>query len=182
MHITSNQSEAALLTTWNNAWSSAWTDAGHGLDALYPAGTVLEGTSVATLNGTMHEVTKTPGTLNLPGTAVGDTLPYLNATLLSLRSASVQRHARGRIFLPAMEESFVNNDVLIPASVTRVSLAAQAVKAAITADGSTIFVTNKKPLKDGTPAFGKTIITTILVSNKPARQSRRTRKIQPVYT
>jgi hypothetical protein len=181
-HITSSQAESTLATTWNTAWQSAWTDSLHGLETLYPVATAMDSTSVATLSGVMRELTKTSVPAALPGTAAGDTLPYLNSTLISLRSNQLGPHRRGRVYLPAMEETNVNVDILIPAAVTRVSLALNAVKAAIEADGSTFFVTNKLALKDLTPPFQKTVITKFLVSNKPARQSRRARKILAVYT
>lgn len=180
-HVTSNQAEATLATTWNNAWVNAWTNATYGLQTLYPTSTEFTGTSVATLNATMHEVSKTRLADAAPGTAAGDTLPYINAVVISMRSTSIQKHGRGRMYLPALEETHVNGDIVIPAATAQIKTAVEAVFSAVTADGSTFFVTNKKPLKDGTPAYGKTVITSWLVSNKPARQSRRVKKVPALY-
>lgn len=180
-HITSNQNEATLLTTWTNAWEGAWTNATYGLAKVYPTTTEVTEFSVATLNSTMHEISKSRNVASLAGTAAGDTLPYLNAVVVSLRSNSVQKHGRGRMFLPALEETFVNGDVVIPTALGNISQAVNTVLSAIIADGSTNFVTNKKALKDGTPPYQKTQITKWMVSNKPARQARRTKKIPASY-
>ena len=184
LHITSSQAESALLTTWSNAWHAAWTDSGHGLNLLYPTTTGITGYSVATLNGIYEETSKSRATSTDVGTASGDSLPFLNATLVSLRSTSVSRHGRGRFFLPAMVETSVNADVLDSGDAARTSTAVNSVKTAIQADGSTIFVVDKgKPHAiPPVPAGPKFVITQWLVSNKPARQSRRVKKVRPVYT
>ena len=181
VHITSSQSETALATTWNNAVTDFWASGTHGVETLCPTNTGITQTSVATLNGTMHEVSKTRTPNVASGTDTADTLPYQEAIVLSLRGNSIQKHGRGRMFLPALAEDQVNGDVLVSAAQTRISNAIRAVWAAVNADGSTFFVTNKKPLKDGTPAFQKTVVTTPLVSNKPARQSRRVKKVPATY-
>jgi hypothetical protein len=85
------------------------------------------------------------------------------------------------MYLPAMVETAVNADVLISSAQTRVHSAVNALFAAIRADGSTVFVANKRVLTDGTVPFTKSVILTQLVSNKPARQSKRVRKVAAVY-
>jgi hypothetical protein len=184
LHITSSQAEATLLTTWENAWNSAWNDGTHGLKVLYPTTTEITGYTVATLDASYQQTTKSRVASTQAGTATGDSLPYLNAIVVSLRSNSVVRGGRGRFYLPATEETFVNNDVVASTAVTRVSAAVLAVKSAIEADGSTVFVVRKPQPRaiPPVPAGPKYVITSWLVSNKPARQSRRVRKVRPVYT
>lgn len=179
--VTSNQLEANLLTTWTNAWEAAWTDAAHGLQTLYPVGTEITEFKVVTLGPTGRHMTASTNVASLVGTAAGDTLPYLNATLVSLRSGGLQKTNRGRTYLPAMEETNVNGDILIPASQGRTSAAVNAVFSAIKADGSSVFVWPTKLPKSGVSLYTKTVITEMKVSNKPARQSRRVRRITPSY-
>lgn len=184
VHITSTQSESALATTWANAISNMWTDPAHGVESLYPTATEVTSTSVATLNGTMHEVSKTVTPAALPGTSAADTLPYQEAVCISLRSNDIRKTGRGRMYLPALAEDQVNADILILTAQTRISTAIKAVWANINADGSTFFVTPtnaKKPPKNGVPLYTKSVVTTPRVSNKPARQSRRTRKVAASY-
>ena len=138
---------------------------------------------VSTLDSNYNEVSKTQSTLALPGTNTSDSLPFLVAEVVSLRSNLIGARTRGRTFLPAMAEDQINNDLVIPAAVTRISAAVRAVQSAIQADGSTIFVAKRGqpsapiPIPPG-PKF---VITTLLTSNKPARQARRTRKVRATY-
>lgn len=180
-HITSGASESALATEWHNAWNTAWTSGAFGLDTLYPTTTAITEVTVATLNGTMHEVSKTTQGLALPGISSADTLPYQESVVISWRGLAIQRYGRGRWYMPALAEDQVNGDVVITTAANRIKTAVQSVYTAMTTDGSTFFVTNKKALKDGTPPFRKTIVTTPLVATKPARQSRRTRKVPTTY-
>lgn len=187
LHVTSARVPADMLATWTSAINNAWTNASFGLQTLYPVGTKTTKVSVATLNATMREIAKIEDTsVQHAGTATGDTLPFLNSSLISLRSANIQRKGRGRLYLPAMEETFVNDDVVIQSAVDKMKAAWQAVFAAIQADGSTVFVFNRQPTSDKhppvIPAYTKEVITTVLASNKPARQSRRTRRKAAVYT
>jgi hypothetical protein len=182
VRMTSGQTAQQLLTTWESAWSAAWTNATYGLEQFYPVATQVDYFRVASLDATMHETQNFKINSVIPGTATGDTLPYLNATVVSQRSAFSKRFNRGRFYLPAMEETFVNNNVLDPAAAVKIGNAVRSVFTSITADGSTVFVTSLKPHKDGTGQYQKTPIILWEVSNKPARQARRVKKQVAVYT
>jgi hypothetical protein len=133
------------------------------------------------MNGTFHEVSKTVTPNIVAGTAAGDTLPIQEAIVISERSNSVQKFGRGRMYLPALEETFVNNNVLDVTTQGKISGAVNSVRVAIQADGSMFFVVSKKPHKDTTGQYVKTVITLWKVSNKPARQSKRNNKTASVY-
>lgn len=182
LRVTSNQAQASLLTTWQNAWTNAWTNATYGLATMYPTGTEITEYSVATLDANYKQVSKSLAAVSQPGTSTDDTLPYLNSIVVSTRTAMIGRHARGRFFLPSPGESSINNNVVTSAAVTRVKSAVESVKTAIQADGSTFFVVHVPTITPPTVAGPKYVITDFLVSNKPARQSRRVSKIQPTYT
>lgn len=174
LRITSNQTPDALLTTFSNAWIAAWTNGTYGLNTLYHTDTTTTEYTVAPLDGNMREVTKSVLTSITPGTSSDTALPNDNAIVVSLRSPYIGKSRRGRAFLPAPVEGIVSAGQYTSASMTRVKTAFQSVLTAIQADGSTVFVTNLKPLKDLTPAFRKTVITSILVARKTATQTRRT--------
>lgn len=180
-HMTTGQSEDSLATQWLAAWEDAWTSSTLGLNTLYPATTTINGVSVATLNATMHETSKTRRTISHPGTSTADTLPYQEAIVVSWRGPNIQRHGRGRWYLPALAEDQVNGDVLITAAANRIKDAMNDVYNRMQGINAQFFVTNKHPLKDGTPAFQHTTVTTPLVALKPARQSRRVRKVPTSY-
>lgn len=180
-HITSADSESSLATRWASAWNSSWTSGAYGLQTLYPTGTAITEITVATLNGTMHEVSKTRTPLPLPGISSDDTLPFQESVVISWRGLAIQRYGRGRWYLPATVETVVNADALTNTAATRIKNAINALYTTMTTDGSTFFVTNKKALKDGTPPYRKTIVTTPYVALKPARQSKRVRRIPTSY-
>ena len=181
-HITSSDTETGIAGRWHDIWNSSWVAGGTGLNAIYPTSTAVTSVSVSTLNGTMHEVSKTVLPLALAGISSDDTLPYLNSIVISWRGTAIQRYGRGRWFMPATVETVVNGDVLTSGAAGRFKATVTSVHNTMVADGSTFFVTNKKALKDGTPPFRKTIVTTPLVAMKPARQSRRVRKVPTSYT
>lgn len=174
--LTSASALATVAASWNTAWTSAWTDATNGLEQFYPTTTSMTATRAAILDATMHETQNTVTPNVHAGTATGDTLPYLNAIVVSQRSTFSKRFNRGRFYLPAMEETFVNGNILIPAAQTKVKAAVLSVFNSITAGGNTVFVTSLKPHKDGTGQYQKTVIDLWEVSNKPARQARRVKK------
>lgn len=180
-HITSNQADATLLTTWANAWTAAWTDGTHGLQAMYPVGTAISEFTVARLNGQQKQVAKVEVGATLPGTDTANSLPTFNSVVISWRAATIGRHDRGHQSLPAPAEDVVVQDKLTGPTITRVKAAILAVQAAIQADGSTIYVVNPNTLVDGTPPYSKVILTTPLVRDKLGKQSKRYRKELAVY-
>lgn len=180
-HITSAASESTIASRWATAWTQAWTSGSFGLQTLYPTGTAMTEVTAATLNGTMHEISKTRLPLPQAGISSDDTLPFQESVVISWRGLAIQRYGRGRWFLPSTVETVVNGDALTNTAATRIKNAVEYVYTQMTIDGSTFFVTNKKALKDGTPPYRRTIVTTPLVALKPARQSRRVKRIPTSY-
>lgn len=172
-HITSSQTEPALLTTWQNAWTAAWTDGTHGLDAMYPVGTKITEFTVSTLNGDFTERSKSGAGVNLLGINTGTSLPSQVSMVISWRSTRVGRHYRGHQSLAAPAEDQVVNDMLTGPAVTRLKAAILAIQAAIQADGSTFFGFNRIALKNGTPAGDKVVYTTPMVRDKIGTQDNR---------
>ena len=162
-----------------NTWELAWNDPTNGLNQFYPVGTRMEYTRVAQLDAKMKEIQNKTTPASHPGTATGDTLPFLNSTLVSQRTDFSAKWDRGRFYLPAMEETFVNNNVLIDAAGTKIQLNMDAAFNALTAGGNTIFVTSLKRHKgdvDDSNLYKHEIVTKWKVAKKPARQSRRVKK------
>lgn len=184
-HITSAQSPSALLTTWTNAWVSAWTDGTHGLDALYPTTTTISRFSVATLDGLYLQVAKVEGTSSHAGTSTGDSQPYSDSTLVSLRSLTqIGKHARGHFFLPAMDETYWDANTFNATQAARASVAVNTVRTAIQADGSTFFVVdvgNHRAVPPVLPGPKYVMDAPWRVSNKASSQRSRTKKIRPTY-
>lgn len=181
-HITSNQTEAALLTTWQNAWTTAWNLATTGLNTVYTTGLTITQFEVGTLNGTMRKISKSTANVSLAGIATGTSLPANNSIVVDWTSNTTQRYGRGRQQLPAPADSQVVNDDLVAGTATNVKAAMNSIHTAVNADGSTYFVFPRFPTQGGQPAFTKTVVTTPLVRNKTGSQRKRYKKEVVSYT
>lgn len=183
LHVNSASTEAEMWTTWSEAVSDMWTNETYGIQEFYPILTEVTSVSVATLDEAMHIETLTENVLPLPGVSTADTLPILNSTLVRLTGTGRKRYQRGRMFFPAMAETFVNNDVVIPTTALQVGIAVTTLCNSLRAAGGTIFVYNADVIEGPPliPAFTHQTITKSECSNKPARQSRRADKKTAVY-
>jgi hypothetical protein len=180
-HITSTQSPSALLTTWQNAWTSAWNLATTGLATVYEAGTSITGFEIGTLNGSMHKIAKSTATVSLAGTATGTGLPGANSIVVDWTSTTTQKYGRGRMALPAPADTQVADDSLLATPGANVKAAMQTVQNGVQADGSTFFVYPRFATQSGQPAFTKTVLTAFSVRKQLGTQRRRTRKVTKTY-
>lgn len=180
-HITSTQSASALLTTWQNAWTSAWNLATTGLATVYATSTSITGFEVGTLNASMHKVAKTTASVSLAGTATGTGLPGANSIVVDWTSTVTQRYGRGRMALPAPADDQAANDALLATPGANVKAAIASVQTAVNADGSTFFVFPRFTTQSGQLAFTKTVLTSFAVRQQLGTQRRRTRKTTKTY-
>jgi hypothetical protein len=182
-HITSNQSEAALLTTWDNAWTAAWNLATTGLDTVYTSAMTIDEFEVGTLNGSMRKVSKSISTAALAGIATGDAGADNTSIIVDWFSAGTLRNQRGRQKLPAPAESQVAGGVLLSTPATNVKAAMDSIATAVRADGSTYFVFPRYTTETGVPAFTKTVlIGNALIRNQLGSENKRERKVAKTYT
>jgi hypothetical protein len=182
-HITSNQSESALLTTWDNAWTTAWNLATTGLATLYTSATTITEFEVGTLNGTMRKTSKSVNTASLAGSASGDAGADNTAIVVDWQTAGTLRNQRGRQKLAAPAESQVAGGVLLSTPATNVKAAMDSIATAIRADGSTLFVFPRFATEGGVAAFTKTVlIGNALIRNQLGSQNKRERKVTKTYT
>lgn len=182
-NITSNQTGQGLLTTWANAWASAWSTGTTGIQTLYPTTTEITKYNIVLYDANWRGSAQWGQNVAAPGTAVGDSLPFQESVVVSMRGNQMGGHGRGRFYMPALEETFVNNNKVISSAQSRLSAGVNLVKASMTADGSTFFVFQRPQPKHVPPivAGPKYVVNVFEVSDKPATQKRRTRKIQPTY-
>lgn len=179
--ITSGQPEATLLTTWANAWTTAWNLATTGLGVMYDANTKITQFEVGTLNGTMRKVSKSLDPVSLAGTSTGDPYSANNSVVWTWESAVTQKYGRGNQKLPPPTEAFVDGDILTATAGANFKAAAASIKAAITADGSTFFVAPKYATESGQAAFAKTVLTTVQVRQQLGTERKRTKKEPKTY-
>lgn len=184
--VNSPQDLATILATWKSAWETTWSDGTHGLNILYPTTTGVDQYRAYLLDSNFRSTQVATDTSTKVGTGTADSLPWETAIVVSLRSAATGAKGRGRMKMPAIVETSVNANVLDHGDGARIKDALNAVKAAIQADGSTMFVA-----KPGRPATARVPIAvppgpiytvlTLEVSDKPGSQKNRVKKIKPVY-
>jgi hypothetical protein len=172
---------ASFLATWATALTNFWTDGTHGVETLYPVGTVLEEATAAVLDSTMREGEKLTQSLALPGTNVGDSLPAQDAILVSLRGAAVGKKNRGRMYLPGPADTVAIVGEMDNTSTTRVSTAINALFNDMRAAGSTFYVYNAKANAHDPVPFVLKVITTEKVDRFIRSQRRRQEKNRAVY-
>lgn len=179
--VSSGSTIDVVAALWDTAWTAAWTDVTNGLNQFYPTTTEKTYTRCAELDATYHEIQNIVTPAVQPGLTTGDTLPYQEAIVVRQSAISTKRWNRGRFYLPATDETFVNGNILISTAQNKMALAVKGVYNTITAGGDNVYVVSRKAHKDMTGLYTYTVITKWSVSNKPARQSRRTKKNVPLY-
>jgi hypothetical protein len=181
-HITSTQSEAALLTTWANAWTTAWNLATTGLATVYTAATTITEFEVGTLNGSMRKVSKSLDPVSLAGSNASDAGAQNTAIVVDWNSAGTLRNQRGRQKLPAPGEDQVVGGVISATPGANIKAAMDSVATAVRADGSTYFVFPRYATETGVPAFTKTVlIGNAAVREQLGSQNKRERKVPKTY-
>lgn len=182
LHITSSQSESALLTTWSNAVIAAWTHATYGLNLIYPTNTLIDSFQVSTLNASMLELSKSVLVSSHAGITGTASEPERLAINVFLSSDVLANNARGFMRLPAPITGVFLQDVMDPTIGGHIKSAITDIFAAIRADGSTVFSFNRKLTKKlALPAFSKEVLTVEEVSDAPSSCEQRGDKRTPIY-
>jgi hypothetical protein len=181
MHITSPQSEAALLATVSAAWAAAWAHGTYGFRIVYPTTTGIDSVTMYTLDAALKGVSKSVQAIPDVGLSAVDTEPWEVAIDVELRNGGLRPDQRGRIKLPAPDVTVFTANVMDTTIQGHLKSAVSDVFAAIRADGSTVFTYPRKATKRGVAALTHNIMLTEVISSKPGVNSVRTREIKPVY-
>lgn len=168
INMNSAASAAVVESDWGAQVISAWTNGSHGIETLFPTATTL------TLTRTDRLKLVTVGTVNklrvdlvaqdiqtLAGTSANASLPDQNCILVSLRSATPGKEGRGRIHLPAPDETLVTTGELGSTPTTRVSTAIEALRAGMASAGHQPIVLTYVLTKVGTPVGDFRAITSV---------------------
>ena len=179
--ITSTQSPSALLTTWQNAWTTAWNLATTGLATVYNATTTISQFEVGTLNASMSKVAKVTANVNLVGSDANDPISGNNSIVVHWTSSVTQKYGQGFMKLPPPCEDMVNGLVIAATPGANIKAAIGAVRTAIQADGSTFFVAPRFLTESGQPAFAKTVLTAFAVREQLGDMRVREQKVTKTY-
>lgn len=163
-HFDSAADIATIQADWFAQVSSFWTNGTHGVETLYPTGTVLTRTQTAELTGVpFREGAQQFATMTLAGTSADDSMAEQCVILVSLRGADAGKKNRGRIHLPAPVETAAVGSQLGTTPATRVSTAIRALYDGMRLAGHTPVVYNTKiskvPTVDPVVQTLKTIVT-----------------------
>ena len=179
--ITSTQSPSALLTTWQNAWTSAWNLATTGLATVYDAATTITEFEVGTLDSNMRKVAKSTASVSLAGSDAGEPISGNNDIVVFWESTVTQKYGRGFQKLPPPTENMVNGLVIAATPGANITAAINSVWTAVKADGSTFFVAPRYTTETGQPAFAKTVLTAFKVREQLGDMRTREQKVTKTY-
>lgn len=181
--ITSNQSPGALVTTLSTALTDMWSNGTYGVGAQYVPAITIDGFDVITLNGTFAEVDKVHQTLALVGTSGDAPLSDKSTMLMKKLCSGIGRTKRGFTHLPAPVEGVLDGGLYTVPARNRFTTAMRALRTAIAADGSTVFVhTGSETSSTGIPPYTKTVVYDVTCSNKPGTQRNRMNKVPGIYS
>lgn len=166
---------------WHTQIGSFWTNGSHGVETLFPTTTSLTLTSTAALSALGREGLKQTATETLPGTSANDGLPEQDCILVSLRGASVGKMNRGRIHLPAPDETVVDAGEMQVTATTRVSTAIGALYAGMRIAGHDPVVWNVHTSVHDPVAFTPKSIVTEEVDRQIRTLRMRSRGKRAVY-
>lgn len=191
MHFTSGSSVTAVEAAWLTAMTAAWSTNANPLKAIYPAGTTLETTKTEALGTVVFPgppaVTKLLASAvssdnpAIAGTSANPAMNDQDAIVVSLRSAVVGRHGRGRIHLPAPDRTLVTASELDATTAAHISTDIIGVLTSMTAGGHSPVVVNYTAGKAGTPV-GSTVAITTAETDRVLRSARiRSKHRKAVY-
>jgi hypothetical protein len=173
-------SEATAASTLNSAVTALWTTATNGLENFIASDVSLTQTAVSTLNSTLHQTTITRTANVVPGTAATDSLPKQSTIVVTTRSAQATKAGHGRFFLPPFAVGTVGvGGVLSSATQTSLQTVFNAFFASLSTGGLTLFIQNRRALKNGTPAGTRNTLITYDIANKFEVHRRRVSKVVP---
>jgi hypothetical protein len=180
--FSSSASLTVVEANWESELMNLWTNGAYGLETLYPTTTVLQGDSVYELQVNLgpplrvDAIGLAQSAFSAPGTSANDGLPDQDAVLVSLRTAFPGTWARGRTYLPAIDETIVVGDLIGSVPATRVTTAMTALRSNMAAAGHVQVLLNERPTRhDPLLAIPKTV-TSCKTDRVMRTQRRRVRK------
>lgn len=173
-------SEATAASTFDGAMSTLWTTATSGLETMIPTDVSLTATQAATVDTNLHQVTLTKNANVKAGTDANAALPKQLSIVVTTRSAAPIKSGHGRFWLPPFAVDTVGTGGLLASTTqTHLQTVFNAFFNTLTTAGLSLFIENRRPLKNGTPAGTRHTLTTYDVSNEFRVHRHRVSKIVP---
>jgi hypothetical protein len=182
MRMTSTSSESSIAATLDSAVNVLWTTGTDGIAHLTNADTTLEGSTVATLSATQHELSKTFTARHVAGSNANPSLPWDNAVVVGFTGPNITKADRGRIRLPAPSVDAVGAHVYTPTFTAHLKVVLDVFFPAVRAGAGSYYSANALQLVGGEVAYTHHSLQNYHVSNKPGILKRRVNKVVPTFT
>jgi hypothetical protein len=180
-HCTATASATTVASTLDSAWNTLWTTATAGLANFLNAEVTTVDTVVSTMNSTWRQTSKIVTARALAGTNANPSLPWNSSVTITHLSGLNAKNGRGRIELPCLSNDNLTSHVYLDATLGHIATIFGTFFTSLSGlAGFNPVVFNRRPLKDGTPAFQLQVLQTGEPSNKPGTVRARTRKVLPV--
>lgn len=129
----------SLMDIWEDAWTTAWNVDAVDLASVYDDDMELSALQLRRVEPDSPIVTQGVPSTTLAGTETSDNLPPQSALLVSIRTGSVGRRYRGRMYFPPIAESIQTgagtfSDVTALALAEQIKATFAAVEALTTVD------------------------------------------------
>lgn len=180
-YFSSPASLATVAADWQAHIGGAWTSGASALQGLFPVGTTLEEALAAQIAvvpftgppavSKLREVATASVTISDPGTSTNPALPDQNSILVSLRTGLPGRENRGRLHLPAPDQTLVVNNVLTSVAAGHVTTAIDGIRTNMAGNGHTMVIATAVQSKAGTPV-GNTRTVTHVQTDRVIRATR----------
>jgi hypothetical protein len=173
-------SEATAASTFNSAMTSLFTTATSGLETMLPTDVSLTKTQAATVDTNLHQVSITSNANVIAGTDANAALPKQLSIVVTTRSATPTKSGHGRFWLPPFAEDTLGTGGLLASTTqTHLQTVFNAFFSSLTTAGLSLFIENRRPLKNGTPVGTRKTLTTYDISNEFRVHRHRVSKIVP---
>lgn len=191
IHFTSASPIATVVADFITAFTAAWTTATNPLHTYFPTTTTVDECVGATLavvsltHPTPHDILAegavSIGSISLAGVSANPALPDQNVILVSTRNALSGRENRGRIHLPAPDQTLVTANKLSSTTAGHISTTMNGLISAMSASGHTYVRATYTLTRIGTPV-GATVALTTAKTDEVIRTLRvRSKREKAVY-
>lgn len=191
LHFVSGSTLSTVQSDWDTQFSAAWSTITNPIKAIMHTTTVLtlvktESLAVVTYPGTpgvqkLRATAIAQNTLSIAGTSANPALPDQNAVLVSLRSAVPGREGRGRIHLPAPDQTLVTDGAISSTVAGHMTTALGGVRTGMASAGHAEAIATYVLTKAGT-AVGSTRAVTTEETDEVIRTQRvRNKRRKAVY-
>jgi hypothetical protein len=177
--LSSNNTESAVLASWDPAVRGIFTDAG--FKAYIPTTVTIEETSVSTASEQFKQTTKTTFAASTPGDSADVALPFHTCEIVTWRTPYATKWGRGRWYFPPLAVNALAADgfTILAAAQTAMQGALNAYFASVGAAYTHVILHKKATAGSARAAYTTDPVSAADIPNIFAVQRRRADKLVP---